>query len=310
MRIYIVRRLALLPLMIFAVSLITFSLGHYGPGDPVRVMMGNKYDPAAAERVRSELGLNRPFYVQYGEYMWGYVQGDFGESFRYVGQPVRELIIPKMWVSAQLSIAAMIISLGVGLPLGFHIAHKQGSWQDPAAVTIALVLMSIPIMVTVPALLWIGCLKTDILPSCAGWGGFFDLRIVVPAITMGVPGIAGMTRLMRASTLDVLGQDFIRTAHSKGLGPITVDRRHVLRNASIPIVTILAFSLAGLIGGSFITERIMGIPGIGQFAVESIFNRDYPVIMAITLIGAIAFVLANLLADITYAFIDPRIRYR
>ena len=115
-----------------------------------------------------------------------------------------------MWVSAQLSIAAMIISLGVGLPLGFHIAHKQGSWQDPAAVTIALVLMSIPIMVTVPALLWIGCLKTDILPSCAGWGGFFDLRIVVPAITMGVPGIAGMTRLMRASTLDVLGQDFIR----------------------------------------------------------------------------------------------------
>ena len=120
--------------------------------------------------------------------------------------------------------------------------------------------MSIPIMVTVPALLWVGCLKTDLIP-CSGWGGFFDPRIIVPAITMGVPGIAGLARLMRASTLDVMGQDFIRTAHAKGLGPVSVGGRHVLRNAMIPIVTILAFSLAGLIGGSFITETIMGNTG-------------------------------------------------
>jgi peptide/nickel transport system permease protein len=271
--------------------------------------MGNKYNEKAADRLREELGLNRPFFVQYGDYMFGFFRGDFGESLRFIGQPVRDLIVPKMWVSAQLSIAAMIISLGVGLPLGFFIAHKQGSWQDPTAVTIALVLMSIPIMVTVPGLLWVGCLQTDLIP-CSGWGGFFDARIIVPAITMGVPGIAGLTRLMRASTLDVMGQDFIRTAHSKGLGPVKVDTRHVLRNAMIPIVTILAFSLAGLIGGAFITETIMGIPGIGRFAVESIFNRDYPVIMAITLVGATAFVLANLLADLAYAYIDPRIRYR
>ena len=144
---------------------------------------------------------------------------------------------------------------------------------------------------------------------CSGWGGVFDLRIVVPAIAMGVPGIAGLARLMRASTLDVLGQDFVRTARAKGLTHVTVDRRHVLRNAMIPIVTVLAFSLAGLIGGAFITETIMGIPGVGRFFIESIFNRDYPVIMAITLIGATAFVIANLLADVTYAFVDPRIRY-
>ena len=308
MWVYIVRRLLFLPVALVAVSLITFTLGHYGPGDPVRVMMGNKYDEVAAERIRDELGLNRPFFVQYADYMYGFFQGDFGESLRFIGQPVRDLIVPKMWVSAQLSIAAMIISLSLGLTLGFYIAHKQGSWQDPTTVTISIVLASIPIMVTVPSLLWVGCLRTDLIP-CSGWGGFFDPRIVVPAITMGIPGVAGLMRLMRASTLDVMGQDFIRTAHSKGLGIARIDVGHVLRNAMIPIITILAFSLAGLIEGSFIMETIMGIPGVGRFAVESIFNRDYPIIMAITLIGAMAFVLANLLADVLYAYIDPRIRY-
>ncbi len=309
MWVYIVKRLLWLPLLLLAASFITFSLGRFGPGDPVRVMLGNRYDEQTAQRIRHELGLDRPFLAQYGDYIWNFAQGDFGESFRYRGQPVRDLVIRKMWVSAQLAIAAMVISLGVGLPLGFFIAHRQGRWEDPASVTVALVLMSVPVMVSVPALLWTFCLKLHWVP-CSGWGGLFDPRILVPAITMGVPGIAGLTRLMRASTLDVLGQDFIRTAHSKGIGQMTVNSRHVFRNALIPIVTILAFSLAGLISGAFITETILGIPGIGRFAVESVFDRDYPVIMAITLIGAGAFVLANLLADVAYAFIDPRIRYQ
>ena len=309
MWVYIVKRLLWLPLLLLAASFITFSLGRFGPGDPVRVMLGNRYDEQTAQRIRHELGLDRPFLVQYGDYIWNFAQGDFGESFRYRGQPVRDLVIRKMWVSAQLAIAAMVISLGFGLPLGFFIAHRQGRWEDPASVTVALVLMSVPVMVSVPALLWTFCLKLHWVP-CSGWGGLFDPRILVPAITMGVPGIAGLTRLMRASTLDVLGQDFIRTAHSKGIGQMTVNSRHVFRNALIPIVTILAFSLAGLISGAFITETILGIPGIGRFAVESVFDRDYPVIMAITLIGAGAFVLANLLADVAYAFIDPRIRYQ
>jgi peptide/nickel transport system permease protein len=272
-------------------------------------MMGNRYDEQVAARIRHEMGLDRPFHVQYGDYIWGFVRGDFGVSLRYVGQPVRDIILPKMWVSAQLAMAAMLISVGAGLPLGFFIAHKQGRWQDPTSVSIALVLMSIPVMVSVPALLGVLCLWLHLVP-CSGWGGVFDPRIIVPAITMGVPGIAGLTRLMRASTLDVLNQDFVRTAQSKGLDQVTIDVRHVFRNAMIPIVTILAFSLAGLIGGSFITETILGIPGIGRFVVQSIFDRDYPVIMAVTLIGASAFVLANLLADVAYAFIDPRIRYR
>ncbi len=306
---YIVKRLLWLPVLLLAASLMTFTLGRFGPGDPVRVILGNRYDEQIAERIEAQLGLDRPFFVQYGDYIWNFVQGDFGESYRYRGQPVRELIIRKMWVSAQLAMAAMAISLGFGLPIGFFIAHRQGRWEDPTAVTIALVLMSIPVMVSVPALLWTFCLKLNWVP-CSGWGGVFDPRIVVPALTMGIPGIAGLTRLMRASTLDTLGQDFIRTAHSKGLGQMVVNGRHVFRNSLIPIVTILAFSLAGLISGAFITETIMGIPGIGRFAVESVFNRDYPVIMAVTLIGSGAFVLANLLADVTYAIIDPRIRYQ
>ena len=309
MWIYIARRLLFLPVILLAVSLITFSLGRFAPGDPVNVMLGNRSTPEVADRLRHELGLDRPFFVQYGEYMWGFVRGDFGESLRFRGQPIRDIILPKMWVSAQLSLAALIIAVGLGLPLGFFVAHRQGRWEDPTTVTLALILYSVPVMVSVPVLLWTLCLGLHWIP-CSGWGGLFDARIVVPAVAMGVPGIAFFIRLMRASTLDVLGQDFIRTARSKGLSTLTIDTRHVLKNAMIPIVTVLAFSIAGLIGGALITETIMGIPGLGKFVVDSIFNRDYPVIMAITLMGAIAFVLANLLADVSYAFIDPRIRYR
>ena len=212
-----------------------------------------------------------------------------------------------MWVSFQVNLAAMVVSLSIGLPLGFWIAHKQGTWLDPAAVTVSLVLMSVPIMVSIPLVLWGLCLKLSWVP-CSGWGGLFDPRIIVPAITMGIPGVAGLARLMRASTLDVMGRDFVRTAHSKGLHPLLIDYRHILRNALIPIVTVLSFSLAGMLTTGFITERILGIPGVGDFAIQAIFNRDYPVIMAITIITSSAFVIANLIADIAYTFIDPRIR--
>lgn len=306
---YIARRLLWLPVLLFATSIVTFALGRFGPGDPVQVILGNRYDEEVASNLRQQLGLDRPFAVQYASYMVGAVRGDFGESYRYRGRAVTSLIGPKIWVSFQVNAAAMIVSLSIGLPLGFWIAHKQGGWQDPTTVAFALVLMSIPIMVSIPFTLWALCLKLSLVP-CSGWGGFWDTRIIVPAITMGIPSVAGLARLMRASTLDVLGQDFIRTARAKGLSNFRVDSRHVFKNAMIPIVTILAFSLAGMLSTGFITETILGIPGIGRFAVQSIFDRDYPVIMAITLLGAGAFVIANLLADVAYSVIDPRIRYR
>jgi ABC-type dipeptide/oligopeptide/nickel transport system permease component len=305
---HILRRFLWMPFLLGIVSAITFLLGTYGPGDPVQVMLGSKYDEVTAERLRDSLGLNRPVIVQYADYISNAMRGDFGESLRFRGRSVSSLLVSKMWVSFQVNLAAMIVSLSLGLPLGFWIAHRQGSWVDPASIALSLMLMSIPIMVSIPLVLWALCLKLHWVP-CAGWGGLFDLRIIVPAITMGIPGIAGLARLMRASTLDVMGQDFIRTAHSKGIHPITVDYRHILRNAIIPIITILSFSLAGMLTTGFITERLLGIPGVGDFAIQSIFNRDYPVIMAFTLILSAAFVVANLLADIAYTFVDPRIRY-
>ena len=305
---HILRRLLWMPFLLGIVSAITFLLGTYGPGDPVQVMLGSKYDEVTAERLRDSLGLNRPVIVQYADYISNAMRGDFGESLRFRGRSVSSLLVSKMWVSFQVNLAAMVVSLSLGLPLGFWIAHRQGSWVDPASIALSLMLMSIPIMVSIPLVLWALCLKLHWVP-CAGWGGLFDLRIIVPAITMGIPGIAGLARLMRASTLDVMGQDFIRTAHSKGIHPITVDYRHILRNAIIPIITILSFSLAGMLTTGFITERLLGIPGVGDFAIQSIFNRDYPVIMAFTLILSAAFVIANLLADIAYTFVDPRIRY-
>ena len=305
---HILRRILWMPFILGIVSAITFLLGTYGPGDPVQVMLGSKYDELTADRLRDSLGLNRPVIVQYADHISNAMRGDFGESLRFRGRSVSSLLVSKMWVSFQVNLAAMVVSLSLGLPLGFWIAHRQGSWVDPASIALSLMLMSIPIMVSIPLVLWALCLKLHWVP-CAGWGGLFDLRIIVPAITMGIPGIAGLARLMRASTLDVMGQDFIRTAHSKGIHPITVDYRHILRNAIIPIITILSFSLAGMLTTGFITERLLGIPGVGDFAIQSIFNRDYPVIMAFTLILSAAFVVANLLADIAYTFVDPRIRY-
>ena len=306
---YILARLIWIPFLLISVAFITFILGRFGPGDPVEIMMGTKYDPVVAERIRIEMGLDKPILNQFGAYLNDVIRGDFGESLRYRGRSVSELIAPKLLVSAKLSLVALLISVTIGLPLGFMVAHKQGTWIDPLIVSISLFFMSIPIMITIPALLWFGCLKTDLVP-CSGWGGIFDKRIIIPSLTMGIPGIAFMIRIMRASTLDVLGQDYIRTAKAKGLSFYIVSKRHVLRNAMIPIVTILSFSLAGILGGAFITETILGIPGVGRFSVESIFNRDYPVIMAITLISAVAFIFANLLADISYSIIDPRIRFK
>ncbi len=311
MWLYITRRLLWLPFLLLIVSLVTFTLGRFGPGDPVQVALGNRYDPdsAATKNLRAQWGLDKPFAEQYVRYIWNALHGDFGESYRFRGRSVSSLLASKIWVSFQVNVAAMAVSLCIGLPLGFYIAHKQGFWMDPTVVSASLILLSIPIMVSIPLFLWGVCVKSDLLP-CSGWGGLLDVRIITPAITMGIPGVAGLLRLMRASTLDIMGQDFIRTAYSKGLSAVSVDYRHILKNAIIPIITVLSFALAGMLSTGIIAERILGIPGVGNLAIDSIFNRDYPVIMAFTLITATAFVLANLLADIAYAFVDPRIRYQ
>jgi ABC-type dipeptide/oligopeptide/nickel transport system permease component len=235
------------------------------------------------------------------------VQGDFGESFQYRGRTVGELLAQRIPVSAQLNLAALIISIGLGIPIGLFSALKQGSIWDTTSVAATLLAQSLPVFFTAPMLLIIFALKWQLLPT-HGWGGFFDTRIIMPALVIGIPGVAIITRLTRASTLEVVHQDYIRTARAKGLSERVVVIRHILRNALIPVVTTLGFSLAGLAGGSFIVELYFGIPGVGLLAIESLFARDYPIIMAVVIIGTTLFVLANLLIDLAYPLLDPRIR--
>ncbi|MEE9262137.1 MAG: ABC transporter permease [Dehalococcoidia bacterium] len=305
---YIIRRLAWTPILLLIVALITFLLGTYGPGDPVEILQGQYNNPEAVERIREQRGLDRNVFVQYGIYVKNVLQGDLGESFKYRDRTVAELIGKRIWVSAQLGLAASIISLALGIPLGLYTAMKQGTWIDVTTVSITLFFMSLPVFITAPVLLLTFGLWMGILPI-QGWGGFFDTRVVMPALVLGIPGVAVMTRLTRASTLDVLSQDYVRTARAKGLGEFLVRRRHILRNSLIPVFTVVGLSLATLVEGSFITEAYFGIPGIGSLAIESFFSRDYPIITALVLIIAAAFVVANLIVDIGYRFLDPRIRY-
>ena len=304
---YIIRRLVWLPIILVIVSFITFALGRFGPGDPVEVLMGQYADEQVVERIREQRGLNDPIFVQYARYVKNVTRGDFGESFKYRGRTVSELLKKKMWVSAQLNLAALFLSVALGIPLGLFAAFRQGTLWDTGTVAFTLLGQSIPVFLTAPVLLLVFALKLDILPT-HGWGGILDTRIILPAIVMGVPGIAIITRLTRASTMEVISQDYIRTARAKGLSEFTVQRRHVLRNAMIPVVTMLGFSLAGIAFTSFIVERFFGIPGIGNLFIESIFARDYPIINAVILIGTMMFVAANLIVDLIYPWLDPRIR--
>jgi len=304
---YVIHRLIWLPIILLIVTFITFAMGRFGPGDPVEVLMGQYADEQVVERIREQRGFNDPVLVQYGRYIKNIAQGDFGESFKYRGRTVSELLKKKMWVSAQLNLAALFLSVSIGIPLGLFAAFRQGTFWDTGTVAFTLLGQSIPVFLTAPVVLLVFALKLDILPT-HGWGGLFDTRVILPAVVMGVPGIALITRLTRASTLEVISQDYIRTARAKGLSEFTVQRRHVLRNAMIPVITMLGFSLAGIAFTSFIVERFFGIPGIGNLFIESIFARDFPIINAVIIIGTTMFVAANLIVDLLYPWLDPRIR--
>jgi len=305
---YVVRRLLWLPILLVAISMITFALGLYGPGDPVLVMLGQHANPEAAARVRHELGLDRPFLVQYADYVWKALHGDFGESLKYRGQPVGRLIAQRLWVSAQLNMAVLAIGIVVGIPLGIIAALRRNTWLDYLVVSLTIGGISLPTFVIAPILMWLLARQFRLLPS-GGWEGIFSSRIIMPAMVLSTGPIAVFARQTRASMLEVIQQDYVRTARAKGLTERTVILGHVLRNALIPLFTIFGLMLGGLVTGTFITETIFGIPGIGRLALDAFFSRDYPVIMAGTLVVAIAYISANLLVDVGYSFIDPRIRY-
>lgn len=291
--------------VILGVSFIVFILMHLTPGDPVDMMLG-EYAPAAeVQRVRDMLGLNDPLPVQYANFLLGALQGDLGQSI-YFRVPVTELIQARIGYTFRLSLLSMMISYLIAFPVGILSAVRQNTVVDDVGMVGALLGVSMPNF-------WLGIMLMLVFSLHLGWlpatGVGTWKNIVLPAITLGTGGAALTTRLVRSSMLEVIRQDYVRTARSKGLNERVVIYKHALRNALIPVLTLIGLRLGFILGGAVITEQIFARPGIGRLMVDAIFRRDYLVVQGVTLIIALCIVVANLMVDLTYSFVDPRIRY-
>ena len=323
---YILRRLLWVLPILFVVTFATFALARFGPGDPIRVAAGNFRDEEAFERIRAARGLDKPIHEQYYLYMEGVLtRFDLGESFRYQGRTVNEVMFPAMWRSMQYNIIALAITMPMGIALGVFAAKRQGTWADPTAISSFLVIQSIPVLIWVPFALLIFALKLGVLPA-SGWPqdcnvvlpalgdsyeciGVVSKEAIIPLLALSLPGIAVWGRFTRAFTLEVMKEDYVRTARAKGLSEYSVLKGHILRNAMLPLSTIIIFSFVTLLEGAFFIETLTGIPGVGLLSFEAVQGRDYDFIMAVVLVGAVTFVMASIVVDIVYTFIDPRVRY-
>ncbi len=304
----IIKRLISLVFVLFSLTFITFVVGHLAPGDPIQFMMGNRHDPARYIELRHEYGFDRPLYEQYIDYVLGLLHGDLGKSYQYANRSVTEILSNGISVSLQLGLLALGLSTLVGIPAGVFAALNHNRFSDRLILIIMLGLFSIPSFVLIPVLRFFNFMAYDAgLPSLpvAGWGTLPQL--ILPVFVLAATSAGYTTRLTRSSMLEVLRQDYIRTARSKGLTERAVYVRHALRNALLPIVTVLGPSTAFLVTGAFIVETIFSVPGIGYISVQSIGQRDYPVIQATTLLLGGVVVLMNLVTDLVYIALDPRI---
>ncbi len=305
---YAVRRSLWLPALLLIIAFVTFALGYYGPGDPVQVLLGQHTNPAAVTRIRHERGLDRPLLVQYVNYIWRALHGDLGESIvKYRGQPVRRLIGTFLPVTVQLNLVSGVLGVMIGIPLGIVAALRHGHWVDRLITALVVAGISVPSFVRAPVLTYIFARLWRILPP-GGWDGIFSTKIILPAVVLALGPMAVFTRQTRTGMLEVLREDYVRTARAKGLAERAVVLRHALRNALIPLSTIMGFMLGGMVEGTVITEYWFGIPGLGRLGFEAFLARDYPIIIGLTLLIAAAYGLANLLVDLGYGFLDPRIR--
>lgn len=302
---YVIRRLLLLIPVLFFISVITFALAHAVPGGPFD--REKALPPEVMANLEKYYGLDQPVWKQYVDYMSDIIlRFDFGPSYRSRGRSVNDIFADHLPVSAQLGLAAIAIALVIGLPLGIVAALKQNTFWDYIGMGLAIFGVSVPAIVLGPMLILILALGLGWLPV-AGWGT--PAKLIMPALALGLRESAIIARLTRASMLQVIREDYIRTARAKGLTEKVVMVRHALKNAFIPVATILGPMFAALVTGTFIVEQIFAIPGMGRFFITSITNRDYPVVMGTILLYAVFLVLANLAVDLTYAFLDPRIRY-
>ena len=301
---YIIRRVLWAIPVLLVISLITFSLGHAIPGGPF-----DREKPLPKEiiaNLEAYYGLDDPLWKQYSDYLWNALHGDFGPSYSSRSRTVNDIIRAHFPVSAQLGVLAMIIAMMVGIPLGMVSALKQNSYVDYFCMFFALLGVSVPAMTLGPVLVWFFALKLNILPV-ARWGTW--QQAILPAFTLGIGSAALLARLTRASMLQVIREDYIRTARSKGVSEKNVTVHHALKNALIPVVTVIGPLFAALVTGSLIVEQIFAIPGCGKYFITSITSRDYPVVLGIMLLYAFLIIIANLFVDMTYSWIDPRIRY-
>lgn len=303
---YTIRRLLWAIPVLFAISVLVFVMLRMAPGDPVDVILGQRYQEEQAAALRKKYGYDRPIYEQYFTYMNNLFHGDPGVSVRHRDFTVREVILPKIWVSTQIGFFALSIMFVVGIPVGVYAALARGTFVDPLVIGSWLFLDAIPVFVLANLGQWLFALKLGWVEI--GYDGVFSPNMILPVLTMSLPGVAGVARLMRASVISVLGEDYVRTARAKGLKESTIVVNHITRNALLPMVTVIGLSLPGIAGGSFFIEWLFGIPGIGREGLEAVTLPDFDVVLALTLFGSTLFVLANIVVDLVYAAIDPRIR--
>ncbi len=313
MVLYVLRRLiGGLPTLLL-VTVMVFALTRVLPGDPARLLLGEEATPELIAQIREELGLNRPILVQYVDWLWSLLQGDLGRSIRG-----NELVAPIIWqklpTTLELSFFSLLVAILLGVPAGVLAALRRNTAADASVTVMALSGISIPNFFLGILLVYFFSIRLAWIPPSGYVEPWVDLQknlllMLMPAITLGTALAGAIARFTRNSMLEVLSQDYVRTARAKGLEGRTVVYKHALRNAAIPVVTVIGLQLGGLLGGAVVTEQVFSIPGFGRLLVDSVFNRDFPVLQAVVLISALAVFLINVLTDLLYAAIDPRIRY-
>jgi len=306
------RLLATIPVMAI-VAVLVFSMLRMTPGDPASIIAGAAATTADVAGIREKLGLDRPIVEQFAIWIGNLLRGDFGESF-FFKKTVASLIADRIGPTLALATFTMILSIAVAVPLGVVAAYKQGTWIDRVVMGFSVLGFSVPVFVIGYALIYVFAIELAWLPVQGyqpireGLWGFLS-RLILPSLTLSVIYIALIARITRTSVLEVLGEDYIRTARAKGLPRSTVLMRHALRNAAVPIVTVIGIGVALLIGGVVVTESVYSIPGLGRLTVDAVLARDYPTVQAVILLFSGVYVLLNLLVDVAYTFLDPRIRY-
>ena len=310
---YVVRRLGATVVVMAVVAFVVFALLYFTPGDPAAILAGDAATDDDIRHIREKLGLDAPFFVRFGGWLWALLHGDLGTSI-FTNLPVTRLIAQRIEPTLALTVCALVVSVALAVPLGVIAAARVGTWIDRAVMAFSVLGFSVPVFVLAYVLILTFSIQLEWLPV----QGYRPIRegvwewlrhLILPSIALATVYIALITRITRASMLDVLAQDYIRTAQAKGLSTNAVLSGHALKNAAVPIMTIIGIGIALLIGGAIVTETVFALPGIGRLTVDAILRRDYPIIQGVILMFSAIYVLINLAVDLSYMFFDPRIRY-